>query len=149
MHGNYIDNLTLEDIMKTVKCSNRNQTGLVESIPLHFLIQWAACPPEAGCSWGELATYAADMVKRGQDETPLLVVNPIKNELRLDIGNHRVYFLPLAGIKNIECACLVSSKTILTPGNGKHSYDGGSLIRNNAKSKIGEYCYPSDVLQLP
>ena len=110
----------------------------ISIVPIQFLLSFAA-PSPTKTSWENITLDALDMVKNGMKTIPLLVVNPIHQEIRLDIGNHRVYFLPLLGISKIQCHCLVSDKTIHHPKNGLHKYDAKGRIKPNAKTLLGQY----------
>ena len=115
-------------------------------IPIHFLLQFAACPPTS-TSWENITLDALDMKRNGMNTTPLLIVNPIDNEIRLDVGNHRVYFLPLLGISEISCQCLVSDQTIHSPDNGLHKYDARDLILPHTRSLLNQYVNVFDVVK--
>jgi len=119
--------------------------NISELVSIQFLLRFAACPPTKA-SWKEITEYAFDMLENGMNTIPLLVVNPIDNEIRLDSGNHRVYFLPLVGVAKIKCECFISNKTIQSSSNGLHKYDGKNLIKSDTIKYLNQYVKISDVL---
>lgn len=116
-----------------------------ENLSIKFLTQFAAFPPTYISPY-EIYTLLNDIKTNGILNPPVLSINPFKNTIRLDSGNHRVYMLPLIGILSMPTVCYVTDLSIPSPENGNHLYETTIIKYDSNNYKKPFYCKPSEVL---
>lgn len=120
---------------------------MIEELDIKFLRQFAAYPPTY-ITPQYTFELLSDIEKNGIKEPVVLAINPFKNTIRLDSGNHRVYLLPVIGILSMPTIAYISDVDIPSPANGNHLYKT-DLIKIGPENYTGSrYARPSDVLTL-
>jgi len=119
----------------------------IELIDIRWLQQWSAYPPTKMTA-EETGELIIDIAKNGIKDPALLVINPISQEIRLDSGNHRVYFMPILGVTTLPVICFVTSgPVIMSEANGSHVYTT-DCITANTDFDAAYYARPSSVLNI-
>lgn len=116
-----------------------------ELLDLRYLQQFAAYPPTA-MTIVDIAELMNDVDKNGQQDPMRLVLDPWKSKIRLDCGNHRVWFMPLLGYTAARVTLLISDNVIVTPENGIHSYEAPPFVYDVSSFTSPHMVKPSTVL---